>query len=102
MIVTNPDGVEVAAPDSGNVFSNLIPSRKGSVKVVIQPSQPKTLSHLVHREPVAIAFEKLVYTVSEGRKKSKYPKRESVMPTSSYFRIGKLCRGSPLFLFSIN
>ena len=48
-------------------------SRKGSVKVQIQPSQQqqKTLTHLPHREPVDIAFTDLQYTVTEGRKKSK-------------------------------
>lgn len=73
MIVTNADAVEMAAPDTGNVFSNLLvsSSRKGSVKVQIQPSQPKTLSHLPHRDPVAIAFTDLVYTVTEGRRNSK-------------------------------
>ncbi|EEB20292.1 ABC transporter, putative [Pediculus humanus corporis] len=47
-------------------------SRKGSVKVQIQPSQQqqKTLTHLPHREPVDIAFTDLQYTVTEGRKKN--------------------------------
>ncbi|XP_050422486.1 ATP-binding cassette subfamily G member 4 isoform X3 [Adelges cooleyi] len=44
--------------------------KSGSVKVTITPCQPKTLSHLPKRPPVDIAFSDLVYTVSEGTKKS--------------------------------
>lgn len=70
MVNLNPDGCEAESPDNSNVFSNLLvsPTRKGSVKVQIQPSQQKTLTHLPHREPVDIAFSNLRYTVKEGRK----------------------------------
>lgn len=67
------DSIENDERGSLNILNNpLISSnRKGSVKIQIQPSQQKTLTHLPHREPVDIAFTDLQYTVTEGRKKSK-------------------------------
>ncbi|XP_023942158.1 ATP-binding cassette subfamily G member 4 [Bicyclus anynana] len=41
---------------------------KGSLKVTITPSQPKTLTHLPKRPPVDLAFTDLTYKVQEGRK----------------------------------
>jgi len=74
MIVTNDNNVDAPEAAATSVFSNLLvsPSRKGSTKVTIQPAAPKTLTHLAHRDPVAIGFTDLVYTVQEGRKSSKY------------------------------
>lgn len=53
--------------------------KSGSVKVEItalqQPlgqSQQRTLTHLVKRDPVELAFHDLTYKVTEGRKKSEY------------------------------
>lgn len=53
--------------ESSNAHSGLIVSdRKASVKITIQPCQPKALTHLPKRPPVDIAFSNLAYTVSEG------------------------------------
>ncbi|KAK6640444.1 hypothetical protein RUM44_012138 [Polyplax serrata] len=59
--------------DGKNSLGNPLvsPSRKGTVKVQIQPSQQKSLTHLPHRDPVDIAFTDLQYTVTEGRKKNR-------------------------------
>lgn len=61
--------------DANGVKTNLlnsVGSRNGSVKITITPCQPKTLTHLPKRPPVDIAFSDLTYTVTEGRKKSKF------------------------------
>lgn len=55
---------------SGSEDNQLLTSRKGSLKVTIQPSQPKTLTHLPKRAPLDLAFTDLSYRVQEGRKKS--------------------------------
>lgn len=55
-----------------NLLSNSVASRGGAVKIPIATCPPKTLTHLPKRPPVDIAFSDLRYTVSEGRKKSKY------------------------------
>lgn len=60
-----------AAKQDGRIIDPVSVVRKSStVKVTITPCQPKTLSHLPKRPPVDIAFSDLVYTVSEGNKKS--------------------------------
>lgn len=46
----------------------IVSDRKGSLKVTITPSQPKTLTHLPKRPPVDLAFTDLTYKVQEGRK----------------------------------
>ncbi|KAL0267160.1 UNVERIFIED_CONTAM: hypothetical protein PYX00_009508 [Menopon gallinae] len=80
--------IEVESAENSNVLSGLVSSdRKGSVKVQIQPSQQKSLSHLQARMPVDIAFNDLQYIVEEGRKK--VPK-EILKNVSGRFRSGEL------------
>lgn len=71
MVGPKNDAVDCDNGHNMNLLSNPLVSsyRKGSVKVQIQPSQQKTLTHLPHRDPVDIAFTDLEYTVTEGRKK---------------------------------
>ncbi|XP_050422485.1 ATP-binding cassette subfamily G member 4 isoform X2 [Adelges cooleyi] len=64
------DELPAAKPDGCLIDPLSVARKSGSVKVTITPCQPKTLSHLPKRPPVDIAFSDLVYTVSEGTKKS--------------------------------